>query len=148
MVWQRSYLVRTEERRLLRRNRRDLKRTAKPFNKQKTSLVRFSTESSATTECSPESSATLSRAPSGSSETPLLVRAENSETPVRVKGEGCDTSGGPLLERDGASCRREKMIPATLWAQPQSPDEQALRVPSGSIIQRSTRERRQPCRLN
>ncbi|KAH8028164.1 hypothetical protein HPB51_014085 [Rhipicephalus microplus] len=44
---------RTEER-LLRRNRRDLRRTAEPFNEQKTSLVHFQSESSATTECSPE----------------------------------------------------------------------------------------------
>ncbi|KAH8039228.1 hypothetical protein HPB51_005474 [Rhipicephalus microplus] len=137
-----------KEGRLLRRNRRDLRQTAEPFNEQETSLVRFSSESSATTECSPESSSTLSRAPSGSSETPLLVPAENSETSMRVTGEGCDTSGGLPFEHNDASCRREEMTPATLSAQPQSPEEQAVCGPSSPIVRRSTREKRQPCRLN
>ncbi|KAL3189218.1 hypothetical protein MRX96_002890 [Rhipicephalus microplus] len=122
--------------------------SAEPFNEQKTSLVHFSSESSPTTECSPESSATLSRAPSGSSETPLLVPAENSETSVRMTGEGCDTSGGLPSEHNGSSCRREEMTPATLSAQPQSPDEQAVRGPSSPMVRRPTRKKRQPCRLN
>ncbi|KAL3199757.1 hypothetical protein MRX96_043792 [Rhipicephalus microplus] len=87
IVCPRSNLVLTEEETLLRRNHRDFGQTAEPFNEQKTSLVRFSYENSATTECSPESSATLSRAPSGSSEAPLPVMVENSETSLRVTGK-------------------------------------------------------------
>ncbi|KAL3177531.1 hypothetical protein MRX96_039096 [Rhipicephalus microplus] len=56
--------------------------------------------------------------------------AENSETSVHVTREGCDTSGGPPFERNGSSRRRAGMTPAALSAQPQSPDEQAVRCPS------------------
>ncbi|XP_049276146.1 uncharacterized protein LOC125760308 [Rhipicephalus sanguineus] len=127
LVCPRSYLVLTEEGRQLRRNRRDLRRTAEPFNEQKTCPVRLSSESSATNDgSSSESSETLVESPSGSSETCVRVPAESNDTSVRVPVESSETSvrvpagseigGGPHLESYGTPRRREEVTPAALRA--------------------------------
>lgn len=143
LVFPRSYLVLTEEGRLLRRNRRDLRRTAEPFNEQNTCPVGSPSENSATSEGSP----------SGSSATP----SESSETFVGTSSERNVFAGGSPPESNGTA--REEATPATLQEQPQFPDEEAAStslppLPATTstspspVVRRSRRERRPPCRLN